>query len=40
MQHHTEFPRKYVIPVADGVNALQQFVNLDDLPTCIKCGQV
>jgi hypothetical protein len=40
MQHHTEFPRKYVIPVSDGVNALRQFLHSADLPTCIKWEQV
>jgi Immunity protein Imm1 len=27
MSHHTEFPRKYVIPVADGVKAVHQFLD-------------
>jgi hypothetical protein len=35
-QHHTEFPRKYVIPVTDGVKALRQFLDSGDLPTCIN----
>ena len=40
MQHHTEFPRKYVIPVADGVQAVRQFLNSGDLPTCITWEEV
>lgn len=40
MSHHTEFPRKYVIPVADGVKAVHQFLDSGDLPTCIKWEQV
>jgi hypothetical protein len=39
-QHHTEFPRKYVIPFADGVKAVRQFVNSGDLPTCINWEEV
>jgi len=35
-QHHTEFPRKYVIPVTDGVKAVRQFLDSGDLPTCIN----
>jgi len=34
-QHHTEFPRSYVISFADGVKAVHQFLKSDDLPTCI-----
>ena len=40
MSHHTEFPRKNVIPVADGVKAVHQFLDSGDLPTCIKWEQV
>ncbi len=40
MCHHTEFPRKYVIPVADGVRAVHQFLDSGDLPTCINWEQV
>jgi len=35
-QHHTEFPRKHVIPFADGVKAVHQFLDTDDLPTCVN----
>lgn len=40
MSHHTEFPRKYVIPIGDGVKAVHQFLDSGDLPTCIKWEQV
>jgi hypothetical protein len=40
MQHHTEFPRKYVIPVADGVNAVRQFLDSGNLPTCLNWEEV
>jgi hypothetical protein len=39
-QHHTEFPRKCVIPIADGVKAVQQFLHSGDLPDCINWEQV
>jgi hypothetical protein len=39
-QHHTEFPRKYVIPVTDGVKAVRQFLDSGDLPTCINWEEV
>ena len=35
-QHHTEFPRRFVIPFADGVKAVHQFFDTDELPTCIN----
>jgi len=38
--HHTEFPRKYVIPVADGVKAIREFLDSHDLPNCIMWKQV
>jgi hypothetical protein len=36
MWHHTESPRKYMIPVAEGVKAVHQFLDSGQLPTCIK----
>ena len=36
MQHHTEFPRKYVILVSDGVKAVKQFLDSGELPACIN----
>ncbi len=39
-QHHTEFPRKYVIPVTDGVKAVRQFLDSGDLPSCINWEEV
>lgn len=38
--HHTEFPRKYVIPLKDGIEALKQFVSSGELPTCIAWRDV
>jgi hypothetical protein len=35
-QHHTEFAHKYVISFADGVKAVHQFLDCDDLPACIN----
>jgi len=31
-EHHFESPRKYVISFADGVKAVHQFLDSDDLP--------
>jgi hypothetical protein len=38
--HHSEFSRKYVIPLEDGVRAVRQFLYSGDLPTCIKWDEV
>jgi hypothetical protein len=35
-QHHTEFPRQHVISFADGVKAVHEFLDSDDLPACIN----
>ena len=40
MQHHTEFPRRYVIPLADGVKAVREFLDSGGLPTCINWEEV
>jgi hypothetical protein len=39
-RHHTEFPRKYVIPVTEGVKAAREFLDSGDLPTCINWEEV
>jgi len=39
-QHHTEFPRKNVIPYNDGAKAVAQFVDSGNLPTCISWEEV
>ena len=39
-QHHTEFPRKCVIPIAEGVKAVRQFLRSGDLPDCIIWEEV
>ena len=36
MNHHTEYPRKWVIPLSDGMRAVREFVNSGDLPTSIE----
>lgn len=38
--HHTEFPRRYVIPYADGVKAVAEFLDSGGLPTCIVWEEV
>jgi len=39
-QHHTEFPRKNVIPYDDGAKAVAQFLDSGKLPTCISWEEV
>jgi immunity protein Imm1 of predicted polymorphic toxin system len=34
--HHTEFPRRSVIPLADGMRAIHEFVVSGELPTAIE----
>lgn len=36
MWHHTEFPRKNVIPLAEGLKAVREFLDSGRLPTCIN----
>jgi len=38
--HHTEFPRRYVIPIADGIRALQEFRGSGELPASIQWLEV
>jgi len=38
--HQTEFPRKNVIPYADGLKAVAEFLDSGSLPTCIKWEEV
>jgi Immunity protein Imm1 len=40
MHHHTEFPRKNVIPLPDGVKAVREFLDSGGLPTCINWEEV
>lgn len=40
LQHHTEFPRKYVVPFADGLKAIREFLVSGALPTCIRWEEV
>ena len=34
-EHHTEFPRKYVIPFIDGLKAVHEFYLTGNLPKCV-----
>ena len=38
--HHSEFPRKYVIPLTDGIAAVKEFIGSGELPTCITWEEV
>jgi hypothetical protein len=38
--HHTEFPRKFVIPLMDGIAAVKQFVGSGELPTAITWERI
>jgi hypothetical protein len=39
-QHHTEFPRRSVIPYTNGMNAVTDFLDSGNLPTCISWEEV
>lgn len=39
-QHHTEFPRRSVIPYANGMNAVAEFFDPGTLPTSITWEEV
>jgi hypothetical protein len=39
-EHHTEFPRRQVIPFNDGVLACHEFYNLGNLPSRIEWIEV
>jgi hypothetical protein len=39
-EHHTEFLRKWVIPVESGIAACHQFYNTGGLPSCIEWVEV
>ena len=39
-RHHTEFPRKYVIPFEDGMRAATEFLGSGGLPSCINWEEV
>ena len=40
LAHHTEFPRKSVIPLRDGIAAVKQFVDSGEHPTCITWEEI
>ena len=39
-QHQTEFPRRNVISYANGMNAVAEFLDSGNLPTCISWEEV
>ena len=39
-EHHSEFPRKSVIPMAEGWRAVQEFVDCTALPKCVNWEEV
>ena len=40
LRHHTEFPRRYVIPAELGLAAVREFVESADLPNCVTWDAV
>jgi hypothetical protein len=38
--HHTEFPRKYVIPFNAGLQATYEFFKTNELPKCVEWMEV
>jgi hypothetical protein len=40
LPHHTEYPRRAVVPWSDGLRAVLEFVESGGLPTVIKWEQV
>ena len=36
LNHHTEYPRSWVIPLDEGRQAIYEFVESADLPSCLK----
>jgi hypothetical protein len=39
-RHHTEFSRKYAVPLPDGVDAVKQFLGSGELPTNVRWEEV
>lgn len=40
LHHHTEFPRKWVIPMKEGMLAVHEFFETRELPSCIEWTEV
>ena len=40
LQHHTEFPRKYVIPTALGRSAAREFLQSGERPKCVEWDEL
>jgi hypothetical protein len=39
-RHHTEYPRKWVLSMQEGMLAVREFCETGDLPKCIKWTEV
>jgi immunity protein Imm1 of predicted polymorphic toxin system len=39
LKHHTEFPRRCVIPMQMGMSAAKEFVETGSLPTCVSWAE-
>jgi hypothetical protein len=39
-KHHTEFPRRWVIPMQMGMSAAKEFVETGNLPTCVSWAEI
>lgn len=39
-EQHTEYPRKHVISIEEGIKAIHEFFEFSDLPKCIKWVEV
>ena len=40
LRHHTEFPRRWVIPMQIGISAAREFVETGNLPTCVSWAEI
>jgi Immunity protein Imm1 len=39
LMHHTEFPRRRVIPMQMGMSAAKEFIETGSLPTCVSWAE-
>jgi hypothetical protein len=39
LRHHTEFPRRCVVPMQMGISAAREFVETGNLPTCVSWAE-
>ena len=40
LEHHTEYPRRWVVPIASGRNAAREFLATGQRPQCIDWAEV